>query len=183
MADREPPDGKNPAGGQEPVIVAIGASAGGIPALQAMFSALPDKTGAAFIIIVHLDPERRSELPAILATRTRMPVVQIENSVKLLPDHVYVIPPDRELQLADHEITASVFTEPRGHRSPIDHFLRSMAERLGHGCAVILSGAGSDGAIGLRAIKEAGGITWSRTRTRPNIPPCRAARSRSESRT
>jgi chemotaxis response regulator CheB len=67
-------------GGQEPVIVAIGASAGGIPALQATFSALPDKTGAAFIIIVHLDPERRSELPAILATRTRMPVVEIENA-------------------------------------------------------------------------------------------------------
>jgi two-component system CheB/CheR fusion protein len=72
--------GKGQPGGQEPVIVAIGASAGGIPALQAMFSALPDKTGAAFIIIVHLDPERRSELPAILATRTRMPVVQIENA-------------------------------------------------------------------------------------------------------
>ncbi|HEU4827185.1 MAG TPA: chemotaxis protein CheB, partial [Dongiaceae bacterium] len=144
--------------GAEPVMVAIGASAGGVQALQALFSAMADNTGAAFVVIVHLDPERRSELPSILASRTRMPVVQVEDRAKLRANHVYVIPPDRTLQLVDHEISARGFTEPRGHRSPIDQFFRSVAERLGDGCAIILSGAGSDGAIGVRAIKEAGGI-------------------------
>jgi len=73
-------------------------------------------------------------------------------------DHVYVIPPDRRLQLVDHQISALEFDEPRGQRSPIDLFFRSVAERLGDGFAVILSGSGSDGAIGVRAVKEAGGI-------------------------
>jgi two-component system CheB/CheR fusion protein len=140
------------------VIVAIGASAGGVQALQTMFSAIPQHTGAAFVVIVHLDPERRSELPSILATRTHMPVIQVGSNTKLEPNHVYVIPPDRGLQLIDHEISATGFTEPRGQRSPIDQFFRSLADRLGDGFAVILSGAGSDGAIGVRAVKEAGGI-------------------------
>src|SRR5262245_16918387 len=123
-----------------------------------MFTALPSNTGAAFVVIVHLDPERRSELPNIIAARTSMPVVQVEHNAKLQANHVYVIPPDRGLQLIDHEISATGFTEPRGKRSPIDQFFRSLADRLGDGCAIVLSGAGSDGAIGVRAVKEAGGI-------------------------
>src|SRR5262245_51227927 len=142
----------------KPVIVAIGASAGGVQALQAFIGALPEKSGAAFVVVVHLDPEKRSELSNILGLRTRMPVVQVEDNEKLKADHVYVIPPDRRLQLIDHEISAVAFDEPRGQRSPIDMFLRSLAERLGDGFAVILSGAGSDGAIGVRAVKESGGI-------------------------
>src|SRR5262245_55239436 len=142
----------------KPVIVAIGASAGGVQALQAFIGALPEKSGAAFVVIAHLDPDKRSELSNILSLRTRMPVVQVEDNEKLKADHVYVIPPDRRLQLVDHEISALEFDEPRGQRSPIDLFLRSVAERLGDGFAMILSGAGSDGAIGVRAVKEAGGI-------------------------
>ncbi|HZR62810.1 MAG TPA: chemotaxis protein CheB [Xanthobacteraceae bacterium] len=142
----------------KPVIVAIGASAGGIQALQSFFAALPDRTGAAFVVVVHLDPGHRSEMPQILAARTKMPVVQVGSRNRLEADHVYVIPPDRRLQMVDHEISALQFDEPRGQRTPIDLFFRSMAERLGDGFAVILSGAGSDGAIGVRAIKEAGGI-------------------------
>jgi len=142
----------------KPVVVAIGASAGGIRALQGFFSALPEHTGAAFVVVVHLDPEYRSELPNIIATRTRMPVVQIATREQLRADHVYVIPPDRRLQIVDHEVSALKFDEPRGQRTPIDLFFRSLAERLGDGFAIILSGAGSDGAIGVRAVKEAGGI-------------------------
>jgi two-component system, chemotaxis family, CheB/CheR fusion protein len=142
----------------KPVIVTIGASAGGIHALQNFFSALPAQTGAAFVVVVHLDPAHRSEMASILAARTRMPVVEIGTRDRLQADHVYVIPPDRRLQLVDHEISAVEFDEPRGQRSPIDQFFRSVAERLGDGFAVILSGAGSDGAIGARAVKEAGGI-------------------------
>src|SRR5215470_17753201 len=141
-----------------PVIVAIGASAGGIPALQSFFSEVPQNTGAAFIVVLHLDPQHRSELSAIVAARTKMTVVQVETTARLEPNHVYVIPPDRRLQVIDHELSATEFEEPRGQRLPIDFLFRSVAERLGDGFAVILSGAGSDGALGVRAVKEAGGI-------------------------
>src|SRR5579871_6416662 len=142
----------------EPVIVTIGASAGGISALQRFFQVIPEQTGAVFVVVVHLDPEHRSELPQILAGRTRMPVIQVNRTEKLEADHVYVIPPDRRVQLIDHKISAAEFDEPRGKRAPIDLFFRSAAERVGDGFAVVLSGAGSDGAIGVRAVKEAGGI-------------------------
>jgi two-component system, chemotaxis family, CheB/CheR fusion protein len=145
-------------GQARPIIVAMGASAGGIHALQAFFRQIPDQTGAAFVVVVHLDPQHRSELPRILAGCTRMPVVQIEANQKIQADHVYVIPPDRRLQLVDHEISAVQFDGPRGQRAPIDLFFRSVAEKLGDGFAVILSGAGSDGAIGARAVKESGGM-------------------------
>ena len=141
-----------------PILVAIGASAGGVQALQSFFASIPENTGAAFVVVVHLDPDRRSELPRILGARTRMPVLQVEQSEKLRPDCVYVIPPDKRLQIVDHEVRAVPFDEPRGHRSPIDLFFRSVADRLGDGFAVMLSGAGSDGALGVRAVKEAGGI-------------------------
>jgi two-component system CheB/CheR fusion protein len=145
-------------GKEAPVIVAIGASAGGVQALQNFFGLIPDDTGATFIVVVHLDPQRRSELSAIVAAKTSMPVVQVETSARLEANHVYVIPPDRRLQVVDHELRATEFEEPRGQRLPIDFLFRSVAERLGDGFAVILSGAGSDGALGVRAVKEAGGI-------------------------
>jgi two-component system, chemotaxis family, CheB/CheR fusion protein len=139
-------------------VVAIGASAGGIQALQTLFDALPEGTGATFVVIVHLDPVAHSDLASILASRTRMPVVQVQTREKLKPNHVYVIPPDRRLQITNHEISAVEFDKPRGQRTAIDLFFRSLAEKIGDGFAVILTGAGSDGAIGVRAIKEAGGI-------------------------
>ena len=151
----EPGNGRNE---KLPVIVGIGASAGGVHALQSLFAALPNNTGAAFVVVVHLDPEHRSELVNIIAARTRMPVVEISTRQHLEANHVYVIPPDRRLQMVDHEISALEFDEPRGQRSPIDLFFRSLAEKLGDGFAIILSGAGADGAIGVRAVKEAGGI-------------------------
>ena len=141
-----------------PVIVAIGASAGGTQALQSFFAALPTDTGAAFVVVVHLDPAHRSEMPAIIAARTKMPVVQIARHTRLEANHVYVIPPDRRLQMVGHEVSALEFDEPRGHRAAIDLFFRSLAEQLGDGFAVVLSGAGSDGSLGVRAVKEAGGI-------------------------
>ena len=86
----------------QPVIVTIGASAGGVHALQSFFAALPEHPGAAFVVIVHLDPAHRSEMASIISTRTRMPVVQVDTRERLQADHVYVIPPDRRLQLIDH---------------------------------------------------------------------------------
>jgi two-component system, chemotaxis family, CheB/CheR fusion protein len=153
QSDREPKVGPT-----KPSIVTIGASAGGVTALQRFFEALPENTGAAFVVMVHLDPDHCSELPQILAARTRMPVIPVNKAEKLEADHVYVIPPDRRVELIDHEISPTEFEEPRGKRAPIDGFLRSATQRTEDGFAIILSGAGSDGAIGVRAVKEAGGI-------------------------
>jgi two-component system CheB/CheR fusion protein len=141
-------------------IVGVGASAGGVQALKTFFEAMPPKPGAAFVVIVHLEPDTRSELPQILALRSRMPVHQVSGTTALTENCIYVIPPDRELRITDHEISATPFTEPRGHRAPIDFFFRSLAEQHGDDFAVILTGAGSDGAAGVKAIKEAGGIVF-----------------------
>src|SRR5215467_12082563 len=92
-------DGRESGTDKAPVIVAIGASAGGIPALQNFFRGIPQNTGAAFIVVLHLDPQHHSELSAIVATRTKMPVVQVDKTARLESNHVYVIPPDRRLQV------------------------------------------------------------------------------------
>lgn len=139
-------------------VVGIGASAGGIKALQTLFEALPDQLNAAFVVIVHLDPTRQSELANIIAGRTPMPVAQVLDDMELEPNRVYVIPPNRRLVISDHEIATAEFDEPRGKRLPIDQFFRSMAERRGDGVAIVLTGSGSDGAVGIKAVKEAGGV-------------------------
>ena len=154
--EQERAESKQPS--TKPSIVGIGASAGGVQALQTFFEALPDRTGVAFVVIVHLAPASPSELPRILATRTRMPVAQENEPASLEPDHVYLIPPDRHLRISDNEISAHQFDSPRGQRAPIDLFFRSLAEHHGDSFAIILTGAGSDGAVGLKAVKEAGGI-------------------------
>ena len=100
-------------------------AAGGVKALQALFEALPDGLNAAFVVIVHLDPNQQSELASILAGRTPMPVAQVSDSMELEPNHVYVIPPNRRLVLSDREIATAEFGEPRGRRLPIDQFFRS----------------------------------------------------------
>jgi len=143
---------------KKPVVVGIGASAGGIRALQTFFDALPDDPGAAFVVVVHLDPQVHSELSNILAARTRMPVVQVRGTEKLETNHVYVIAPGSRLNLTDRDISAAEFEEPRGQRAPIDLFFRSLAEQHGDGFAIILTGAGSDGTTGVKEVKEAGGI-------------------------
>ncbi|WGF90941.1 chemotaxis protein CheB [Marinivivus vitaminiproducens] len=142
----------------DPAIVGIGASAGGVAVLQQLFEMLPTDTGAAFVVILHLDPTKPSELSNVLAQRTSMPVQQVETEFDLVANHVYVIPPDRRLSLADHRVSALPFDEARNQRHPIDLFFRSVAEHHNDSIAVVLSGGGSDGAIGIRAVKEAGGF-------------------------
>src|SRR4051812_10548796 len=158
MSDVDNDPGSDDAGRPWPTIVAIGASAGGIRALQMFFDALPERVGAAFVVVVHLDPEHESELSQVLANHTRMPITQVRDAVAVEPDHVYVIPPNRRLHVSEHQISAEEFDEPRGRRAPIDLFFRSLAVQHGDGFAIILSGAGSDGAIGVKLVKEAGGI-------------------------
>jgi two-component system CheB/CheR fusion protein len=139
-------------------VASIGASAGGVTALQSFFEALPDQVGAAFVVIVHLDPEHGSELSRIIAARTRMPVVEVTEDEQIEADKVYVIPPDRRLLVSADRISSAPFAQPRGQRAPIDLFFRSVAEQHGDGFAIILTGAGSDGAVGVKAVKEGGGL-------------------------
>jgi two-component system CheB/CheR fusion protein len=141
-------------------ICAIGASAGGVGALQTLFRNLPEDLGLAYVVITHLTPDHPSALREILAGATGMDVTQVESSSRLAPNCVYVIPPDRELVINGDDVTARPFSEPRGRRAPIDMFFRSVAAARGDGLAVILTGAGSDGAIGVRAVKEGGGVVF-----------------------
>src|SRR4051812_38868641 len=141
-----------------PTVVGVGASAGGVEALGIFLEALPPDPGAAFVIIIHMDPSRQSELAKILAAHTEMPVASVTEKMPLLADHVYVISPDRQLEISDDEIDAVPFLEPRGQRAPIDTFFRSLAAQHGDGFAVILTGGGADGAVGVKAVKETGGI-------------------------
>jgi len=141
-------------------VCGIGASAGGVEALQQLFLGVAPDLGLAYVVIVHLAPDHKSELPGILSRCTSMPVLQVGDSHNepLEPDHVYVIAPDRKLEITDSAVGASHFDQPRGHRTAIDLFFRSLASTHGDGFAVILSGSGSDGALGARAVKESGGL-------------------------
>lgn len=139
-------------------VCAIGASAGGVAALRHLFRQLPSDLGLAFVVILHLAPDEPSSLSEILSVCTSMPVSQIDDSLTLQPDRVYVIAPDRELVIDGDSVTARPFSEPRGQRAQIDMFFRSVAAARGDGVAIVLSGAGSDGALGVMAMKEAGGI-------------------------
>lgn len=141
-------------------VAGIGASAGGIEALSEFFAAIPADLGLAYVVIVHLAPHHESELASILARRTRMKVVEVvdNNRLELKPNAVYVISPDHKLEIHDGMVGSGQFDEPRGRRNPIDLFFRSLADTYGDGFAIILSGGGSDGALGAKAVKEAGGV-------------------------
>src|SRR5215470_15191319 len=139
-------------------VCGIGASAGGLEALQQFFSVLPDDLKLAYVVIVHLAPDRKSDLPEIIGRWTNMPVTQVgdDDKAKLQPDHVYVIAPDRQLEITDTAVGAARFDQARGQRAAIDLFFRSLATARGDGFAVVLSGTGSDGSLGARAVKEGG---------------------------
>ncbi len=141
-------------------VCGIGASAGGLEALHKFFAALPNDLGLAYVVVVHLAPDRKSDLAAIISRWTKMPVAQVgdQNRTNLEPDHVYVIAPDRKLEITDTMVGAEKFDQVRGQRAAIDLFFRSLAAARGDGFAVILSGSGSDGAIGARSVKESGGL-------------------------
>ncbi len=146
-----------------PNLVAIGASAGGIAALRRFFEAIPEKTGIAFVVVMHLSPEHESQLAEVLQPHLRLPVRQVRERTPLEPDHVYVIPPDRNMAVTDGHLELSEFSEPRGRRSPIDAFFRTVAEIHPDGVGVLLSGSGTDGVVGLKAIKELGGIVMAQS--------------------
>ncbi|MDD5301011.1 MAG: chemotaxis protein CheB, partial [Gallionella sp.] len=141
-------------------IVGIGASAGGLEAFEHFFRKMPPDSGMAFVLVPHLDPSHASILTEILQRATAMPVVEAQDQAKVEPDCVYVIPPNRDMAIFHGTLQLSAPEQPRGQRMPIDAFLRSLAEDQGEkAVGIILSGTGTDGTLGLRAILGAGGIS------------------------
>lgn len=147
--------------GFPPIVVGVGASAGGLEALTELLSHLPGDTGLAFVLIQHLDPTHESHLAELLSRASKMPVSEVKTGTRTEANHVYVIPPKCNLGISDGVLE----TSPRpdsGRNMPVDSFLRALAaDRGSNALGVILSGTASDGTLGLQAIKAAGGITFA----------------------
>jgi len=140
-------------------IVGIGASAGGLEALEQFLGHVPAGSGLAFVIVQHLDPTHKGVMPELLQRATGMRVTQVKDRTRVQPDCVYVIPPNKDMSILHGVLHLLAPAAPRGLRLPIDFFLRSLAlDQQAHSIGVILSGMGSDGTLGLRAIKEKAGI-------------------------
>jgi chemotaxis methyl-accepting protein methylase len=142
-------------------IVGIGASAGGLEALELFLANVPAGSGMAFIIIQHLDPTHKGIMVELLQRGTPMKVLQVKDRTRVKPDCVYVIPPNKDMSILRGVLYLLDPVAPRGLRLPIDFFFRSLADdQREHSIGVILSGMGSDGTLGLRAIKEKAGIVF-----------------------
>jgi len=141
-------------------IVGIGASAGGLVALEQFLQEIPPDSGVACIVVQHLDPTQKALLPELLQRVTIMPVCAAEQDMRIEPNRVYVIPPNTELTVADGMLHLAAPAEPRGMRLPINVLFSSLATGQGErAIGVVLSGMGSDGTLGLQAIKGVGGLT------------------------
>jgi two-component system, chemotaxis family, CheB/CheR fusion protein len=140
-------------------VVCLGASAGGLEALEQFLRHVPERSGLAFVVIQHLDPNRKGVMPELLQRCTPMTVRQTADGTPVRPDHVYVIPPNKDMSILRGVLHLFEPTPTGGLRLPIDFFLRSLAEDCGAvAVGVILSGMGSDGTMGLRAVKEKAGL-------------------------
>lgn len=138
-------------------VVGIGASAGGLKALQEFFDHLPGDTGMAFVVIVHLAPDKSSALDSLLASHTTMKVQQVTGNIQIEPNHIYVISPNKQLRV--HENQLLLEEKEKGGQAVVDLFFRSLAEECEKkAIGIVLSGTGTDGTLGLKAIKEYGGI-------------------------
>ena len=140
-------------------IVGIGASAGGLEALEQFLKKVPEASNMAFVIVQHLDPTHKGIMHELLGRVISMEVFQVKDRMRVKPNCVYLIPPNKDMSILHGVLHLFEPTTPRGLRLPIDFFLRSLAEdRREYSIAVILSGMGSDGTLGLRAIKEMAGV-------------------------
>ena len=157
-----------------PAIVALGASAGGLDALTRFVAALPGRTSAAFVVVLHLDPSHASLVPELLARHTVLPVVPAADGLRVEPGHVYVIPPSGELQIAAGTLHLRPSANPQARRAVIDRFFRSLAaDQRERATAIVLSGTGTDGTLGLAAVKGEGGVTVAQspeTAAHPDMP-------------
>jgi len=153
-------DALSVAGDQTTRVVGIGGSAGSIAAMQRFFSAMPPNSDMAFVVVLHLSPEHDSALSEILQVSTAMPVEQARDGQDVLPDHVYVIPPGKHLAMAAGHLRLSELPRERGRHLTVDLFFRSLADTHGpRSVGIVFSGGDGDGALGIKRIKERGGLT------------------------
>ena len=160
----EPPPAADPAPPERPTpaafpVVGIGASAGGLDAFKKFFAAMPADGGLAFVLVPHLDPHHESLMAELLRRHTTMPVVEAADGAAVEPNHVYVIPPNKDMALRGGRLRLSEPALARRAGTSIDFFLRSLGEdQQEKAIGVIFSGTGAHGTVGLKAIKEAGGL-------------------------
>ncbi len=142
------------------IIAGIGSSADGIKNMEAFFKNLPGNTGITFVVIQHLSPEHKSILPEILQKSTRLKVTEIEDKTSPEPDHVYVLPAGYDVTISGNKFHLQKYSrDKKGLHLPIDLFLRSLAaDKKDRTAAILLSGGGSDGSLGIKEIKDAGGL-------------------------
>jgi two-component system CheB/CheR fusion protein len=142
-----------------PYVVGIGASAGGLEALERFFANVPTDSGMAFVVIQHLSPDFRSLMDELLARRTKLPIALVEDGMAIEPDHVYLIPPKKEMIISGGRLLLSERERKQELTLPIDVFFRSLAQDCGaRAIAIVLSGGGSDGSRGIRDVHDAGGV-------------------------
>src|SRR5215510_13181235 len=154
MFDEKPTEGR---------IVGIGASAGGLEALQQLFDALPPDTGMAFVVVQHLSPDFRSLMDELISRHSEMPVMIAEDNMPVRANHIYLMPPRKEMIIRDRHLVLTD-KEPQAFTLPIDTFFRSLAQDVGdQSVAIVLSGSGSDGSRGVVEIKRAGGLVLAET--------------------
>jgi len=152
-AERRDPD-------EPAAVVGLGASAGGIVALQQFFGDMDPKSGLAFVVVMHLSPEHESQLASVVQQKTTMPVTQVDAPVHVRPNHVYVIPPNHQLTFENSTLRLVPPQQAIGRRITIDLFFRTLAQAYGQrAVSVIMSGTDSDGVIGLKHIRAQGGLT------------------------
>ncbi len=152
------PDAR-PTGQVAPRIVGLGASAGGLVPLEEFFGQVPPESGMAYIVVQHLDPTQKALLPELLQRTTAMAVREAKHEMRVEPDCVYIIPPNSELSVMHGKLNLKAPAEPRGQRLPINVLFSSLARDQGErAVAVVLSGMGADGTLGLRAVKAVGGL-------------------------
>ncbi|HEY5949145.1 MAG TPA: chemotaxis protein CheB, partial [Kofleriaceae bacterium] len=160
MEERQPESSELRTDGR---IVGIGASAGGLESLEQLFSALPGDTGLAFVVVQHLSPDFRSLMDELIARHSDMPVLIAEDGVPVRANHIYLMPPRKEMIIRDRHLWLTD-KEPHTFSLPIDSFFRSLAQDVGaQSVAIVLSGSGSDGSRGIQDIKRAGGLVLAET--------------------
>jgi two-component system CheB/CheR fusion protein len=150
--------------GERLLVVGLGASAGGLDALERLFRAVPAESGLAYVVVQHLDPGHESILAEILGRAAAIPVAFAKDGQGIERDHVYVMPRGADLLLEGGRLRLAAAAEPRASRLPINAFLTSLAQDQGENAVgAVLSGTGSDGALGLAAVKRHGGFTLAQT--------------------
>ncbi|MBV9489804.1 MAG: PAS domain-containing protein, partial [Verrucomicrobia bacterium] len=173
----EPDDRLRPAAAAStdaPAVVGIGTSFGGFEAFGEFLENLPERTGMAFVLLPRLDPKHENLIGPLLARKTKLPVKEVKQGDRVQADHLYVVPPNANMTIRNGVLRLAPRTLSHGQHMPVDIFMRSLAaDRHNRAVGVILSGTSTDGALGIKAIKEEGGITFAQepfSAKRPEMP-------------